>query len=222
MKILKGFWKYFVKISRKFKFIIKFSWKLVRKFKANIGKVFTNLKKLMNFWCSHLANTIAIQHIVVDAEYRFCLDPALVLAGCCGQDFADYNLCLPLRQYNFRHFCERITGRPRFSSLLLQLHPVHPALSELPFFLRHIAVSRINYRAVWIFVRDLCSSPFLRGRSRVCSGSSVSSVRMIWATQFASIISSPQAIFLQTFPLLIPVPVEVQVNFQYDFCNIIF
>ncbi len=48
------------------------------------------------YHCSHLANTIAIRHVVVGAECRFCLDPALVLAGCCGQDFVDYNLYLPL------------------------------------------------------------------------------------------------------------------------------
>ncbi len=47
-------------------------------------------------YCSHLANTIAIRHVAVGAECRFCLDLALVLTGCCGQDFVDYNLYLPL------------------------------------------------------------------------------------------------------------------------------
>ncbi len=53
-------------------------------------------------WCSHIANTI--RHAAVGAECLFCLDPALVLAGCCGQDSSPIIIFFPLRLVSLLSF----------------------------------------------------------------------------------------------------------------------
>ncbi len=45
MKILRGFWKYFVKVSRKFKFIIKFPGNYSENLTQTLKKFFMNFKK---------------------------------------------------------------------------------------------------------------------------------------------------------------------------------
>ncbi len=150
-------------------------------------------KKWKNYYrlCSHLPNTVAIWHAAVGAGCWFWLDPALVHYGCCGRGSASVFVSFFIQFSTISAvFASGLPIVRDFPFWLRHLHPFYPASPELPVFLRHTAVSRINYHATQIFVRDLCSSLFLCGQSRVYSRPSFSSIRMIWAAQFANIVSS--------------------------------